>query len=414
MRTTILAMALVLPPGLASAADAWPMLRGPAGNGHAQEANLPLSWSETENTAWKTSIHDRGWSSPVVGEDQIWMTTATADGKELFAVCVDRASGKILHDVKVFDVAEPERIAPVNSYASPTPVIEAGRVYLHYGTYGTACLDTATGKTLWARRDLNCDHHMGPGSSPVLLGNLLIFHVDATDVQYIVALDKKTGRTVWKTDRSVDYTAVHRFCRKGFCTPTVIQAGGRVELISPCSKAVFAYDPSTGRELWKINHYGWSMVPRPVSGHGLVFVVVDYDHPELWALRPGGHGDVTDSHVVWRHRSGVPSTPSLLLIDDLLYMVDDNGVASCLEAKTGQVVWKERLGGDFSASPIYAAGRIYFFDEDATTTVIRPGRAFDRLSTNTLEGHQMASPAVAGDALFLRTETHLYRIEKQP
>jgi outer membrane protein assembly factor BamB len=317
-----------------------------------------------------------------------------------------------VHDILVLDVERPDRIAQVNSYASPTPAIEAGRVYLHYGTYGTACLDTNTGDVLWKRTDLNCDHHMGPGSSPILFGGLLIFQVDGIDVQYVVALDKTTGETAWRTDRSVDYTDIHRFTRKSFCTPRVIRVDGRDELISPGSKAVMAYDPLTGDELWKVRYFGWSMVARPLFGHGLAFVVIDYDHPELWAIRPGGSGDVTDERVVWKLRKGVPSTPSLLLIDDLLYMVSDLGVASCVEAATGRIVWQQRVHGDYSASPVYADGRIFLTAHDATTTVIRPGRQFQQLAVNRLDGQCRASAAVADGALFVRTEAYLYRIEQ--
>lgn len=414
MRIVLLTVAMLLPAALGSAGEDWPQFRGPDGDGHGSAVGLPLTWSETENVVWKTAIHDHGWSSPVIWGRQVWLTTATEDGRQLFAVCVDRDNGQIVHDLKVFDVDRPARIAEVNSYASPTPVVESGRVYVHYGTYGTACLDTKTGKTLWARRDLNCDHHMGPGSSPILYDRLAIFHVDACDVQYVVALDKETGRTVWKTDRSIDYGKVHPFCRKAFCTPTVVDSGGRAELISPGSKAMMGYDPRTGEEVWKIGYYGWSMTPRPVFGHGLVYVIMDYDHPQLWAVRPGGRGDVTEENVAWKVEKGMPSTPSLLLVDDLLLMVTDAGVATCVEARTGEVVWRERIGGNYSASPVYADGRVYFFSHDAVTTVIEPGRQFNRLAVNRLEGPIKASPAIAGKALFLRTKRHLYRIEKPP
>jgi len=319
-----------------------------------------------------------------------------------------------VHDVKVFDVAKPQRIAKINSYASPTPVIEPGRVYVHFGTYGTACLDTQTGRILWTRRDLNCDHHMGPGASPILFDNLLIFHVDGCDVQYVVALDKTTGKTVWKTDRSMDYSRVNRYHRKGFCTPTVMERDGRFQLISPGSKAVMAYRPRTGEELWKVRHRGWSMVPRPLFGHGLVFIVMDYDFPELWAVRPDGRGDVTDTHVAWKipKGKGIPSAPSQLLVGELLFMVSDRGTVSCVEAKTGRLVWKERLGGRYWASPIHADGRIYLFSYDCVSTVIAPGRQYKVLAVNRLDGRMMASPAVAGKGLFLRTEGHLYRIEE--
>ncbi|HPM84890.1 MAG TPA: PQQ-binding-like beta-propeller repeat protein, partial [Candidatus Anammoximicrobium sp.] len=288
------------------AGETWPEFRGPAGNGHADSTGLPVTWSETENVAWKTEIPGRGWSSPVIWRQQIWLTTATPDGKQMFAVCVDRETGKIVRHVKVFDTPNPEPIAVVNSYASPTPAIEEGRVYAHYGTYGTACLDTATGQILWTRRDLNCDHHEGPGSSPILFENLLIVHVDGRDVQYVVALDKHTGKTVWKTNRSVDYSSYMINLHKAFCTPQVITSGGRLQLISPGAMATMGYDPRTGEELWKVRYRGWSMVPRPLFGHGLIFFINDYERPELWAVRPDGQGDVTDSHVAWTIRRGMP------------------------------------------------------------------------------------------------------------
>jgi len=409
---TVLILAPLLAASAAPATDNWPELRGANGTGYSHATGLPLTWSETENIAWKTAIHDYGWSSPVIWGKQIWVTTATEDGKTMFAVCVDRGTGKVVHDVKVFDVERPQSIAQINSYASPTPVVEDGRVYVHYGTYGTACLDTGTGKILWTRRDLNCDHHMGPGSSPILFDGLLIFQVDGTDVQYVVALDKATGETVWRTDRTMDYSRVHRFCRKAFCTPVVIRANDRFQLISPGSKAVMSYDPRTGDELWKVRYYGWSMVPRPLFGHGLVYVIMDYERPQLWAIRPDGRGDVTETHVAWQSTRSMPATPSLLLIDDSLFMVNDTGVALCVDAKTGEVVWRERLGGNFSSSPVYADGRIYCINHDSVCTVFEPAREFRSLAVNKLDGTCMASPAVADNALFVRTKTHLYRIEQ--
>ncbi len=392
--------------------DHWPQFRGTTGDGHARAADLPLNWNEKENVVWKTPIHDRGWSSPVVWRNQVWVTTSTVDGHKLFAVCVDRNSGKILHDVHVFDVASPETISVQNSYASPTSVIEDGRVYVHYGTYGTACLNSATGETLWTRRDLNCAHEAGAGSSPFLVGNLLVVNVDGRDVQYVIALDKTTGKTVWKTNRSVDYSETPINQRKAYCMPIIIPRATGTQLVSPGAKAVFAYDPITGKELWQVRHRGWSMAPRPVFGFGLVFVVMDYDHPELWAIRPDGTGDVTDSHVAWKIAQAAPSRPSPLLVDDLLFLVSSAGIASCIEAKTGNVVWKERIQGKHSASPVYSNGRIYFFGEDSVSTVIKSTRQFKVLATNPLAKEQlMASPAAAGKSLFIRTEKHLYRIE---
>jgi len=392
----------------------WPELRGPERNGHAAPAaRPPWSWSETNHVVWKTPIHDHGWSSPVVWEKQVWLTTATVDGRQMFAVCVDADAGRLVHDVKVFDTPDPQHVASVNSYASPTSAIEAGRVYVHYGTYGTACLDTRDGRILWTRRDLNCDHHEGPGSSLMLDGDRLYFNVDGRDVQYVVALDKATGRTVWKTDRSVDYSPFPSNCRKAFCTPIVIEAAGRRQLFSPGAKAMIAYDPESGAELWKARYNGWSVVPRPLFGHGLLYVITDFERPELWAVRPDGRGDVTDSHVAWKVVKSMPATASLLLIGDLLYMVNDQGFALCLEARNGNEVWRERLSEKHSASPIYAGGRVYFFSENNLTTVIAPGREFRLLAKNELEGSVKATPAVTGNAFILRSKSHLYRLEER-
>jgi len=411
MRCAAILIAATLSIHLAMAAENWPQFRGPAGNGVSDAVGLPLRWSETDSIAWKTPIHDHGWSSPVIWGKQVWLTTATEDGRQMFAICVDRDSGRVVHDVKVFEVAEPKRIATVNSYASPTPAIEDGRVYVHYGTYGTACLNTQSGEILWSRRDLNCDHHMGPGASPILHGDHVIFTVDGCDVQFVVALDKQTGKTAWRTDRTVDLSRVHYLTRKCYGTPTVYRADDRLEMVTPASRAFITYDPLSGKELWKLSHRGWSISPRPIWHGGLLYLVMDFDHPELWAVKPGGEGERAEDAIVWRLRKGAPSTPSFLVIDHLVFLVNDGGIAMCLDAKTGEVIWRERLGGNFSASPIYADGRIYFFNHDAEATVIEASREFTVLAENRLEGPMRASPAVAGKAMLLRTKTHLYRVE---
>jgi len=413
MRMWWIVSAFVLVSQLAWAGDTWTQFRGTEGNGHTDVEGLPLTWDAQKNVVWKTAIHDRGWSSPVIWHDQIWLTTATADGLKLYAVCVNRETGAVVHDLHLFDVEKPQPIATMNSYASPTSVIEAGRVYAHFGTYGTACIDTDSGKVLWTRRDLNCDHHEGAGSSPILVDNLLVFHVDGRDVQYVVALDKTTGDTVWKTVRSVDYRDVPPDLRKCYGTPIVIEVGGQRQLISVGARAMMGYEISTGKELWKVTYGGWSIAPRPLFGNGMVFMINDYLRPELWAVRPDGQGEVTASHVAWKHTKTMPSRPSPLLVDDLLFVVSSEGVATCLEAKNGEVVWQERIGGKFSASPIHAAGRIYYFDENSVTTVIESGRQFKSLAVNPLSDEElMASPAVAGRSLFIRTSGHLYRIEE--
>jgi arylsulfatase len=391
----------------------WPGFRGPGGDGRSDAAEAPLHWSETKNVVWKTAIPGLGWSSPVVWGKQVWVTTATADGKELSALCVDLANGRVIHQLKVFDVEKPHpKIVAGSSYASPTPVIEEGRIYVHYGTYGTACLDTASGKKLWERRDLTLDHKEGAGSSPVLWGGLLIFACDGQDVQYLVALDKLTGKTVWKTERTADFRDSVPYQRKAYGTPLIIEASGKTQLISLGARAAYGYDPRDGKEIWKVSYKGWSQVSGPVFGEGLVFFSTGFGELAFWAVKPDGKGDVTETHAAWKMTRGAPGLSSPLLVDGRLYLCSDKGAASCVEARTGKVLWQERLGGDMAASPVLAAGRLYFTDVDGKTTVLKPGATFEVLAVNRLDGEVKASPAVVGKALILRTATHLYRIEE--
>jgi outer membrane protein assembly factor BamB len=347
----------------------------------------------------------------VIWDDRIWMTTATEDGKVLSAVCLDRESGRVLHDFKVFDLPQPPEIHKFNSYSSPTPAIEAGRVYLSWGSYGIACLDSATADVLWSRRDLECDHYRGPGASPILFEDLLIQHYDGFDHQYVVALDKHTGETVWRTPRPENFGTDNGDYKKAYGTPIVIEVDGRRQLISPCSKGAFAYDPRTGAELWRIRYDGFSTACRPLYVHGLVFISTGFSKSEMIAVRPTGSGDVTDTHVVWRETKTMPSKPSPLIVGDRMFTIHDQGVATCLDARTGKAVWQDRVGGNFSASPLFADGRIYLFGEDGKTTVIAAGDEYTVLAENQLPDGIMASPAVAGQSLFLRTATHLYRLE---
>jgi outer membrane protein assembly factor BamB len=308
----------------------------------------------------------------------------------------------------------------MNGYASPSPVIEPGRVYVNFGSYGTACLDTATMKTIWQRNDLPCRHYRGPGSSLILFEDLLILTMDGVDVQYLVALDKNTGRTVWKTDRTTDWNDLNANGkpisegdhRKGFTTPLIVAVQGKPIVISAGSKAAYGYDPHTGRELWKVYHGSHTPASNPVFAQGLVMFATGMGKAELWAVKPDGQGDVTRSHVVWKTvGKAVPRLSSPVVAGDLLFMVNDGGVVSCLEIATGHEVWQQRIGGHFAASPIYADGRIYFSSQEGKVTAIKPGRTCEVLATNTLEGGILASPAVSGKSLFLRTKTHLYRIE---
>jgi len=405
----------------------WQEFRGPFGNGHAtatedaKPAGLPLRWSEKENVKWKTAIPYCGWSTPVVMGGQIWLTSATEDGNDFFVLCLDAASGQVRLNQKLFHADEPEPLGnSVNCYASPSPVIEAGRIYVHFGSYGTACLDTTTHKTIWQRTDLPCRHYRGPGSSPILFEDLLILTMDGVDVQYLVALDKTTGRTVWKTDRTTEWNDLNADGkpqkegdqRKAFSTPLIIDLRGKPMMISSGSKAAYGYNPRTGEECWKVYHGSHTTASRPVFGQGLVMFTTGIAKTELWAVKPDGHGDVTNSHTVWKTGSkAVPKMVSPVVVGELLFMVSDGGVVSCWETATGRELWQQRIGGHFAASPICADGRLYFCSQEGKVTVIKPARTYELLATNTLETGCMASPAVSGKALFLRTKTHLYRIE---
>ncbi len=422
MKRTIPALLLVLHCVIAQAGDHWPQFRGPEGNGHSDAPDLPLNWSETKNVVWKTPIHGRGWSSPVIYGSQVWLTTATPDGRKLYALCLDRDSGRIIQDLKLFDVAEPQYAHPFNSYASPTPVIEPERVYVTFGSAGTACIDTKSFRVLWERRDIECNHFRGAGSSPILFQDLLIMNFDGSDQQFVIALDKRTGKTVWRTKRSIDFQdleangkpAADGDFRKGFATPQVTMINGRWELISLGSKAAYSYNPFNGQELWRVEERAQhSASTRPVIGQGMIFYPTGFSTGQLFAVRTGGNGLITDTHVAWKVKRGVSTKPSILLVDELIYMINDTGIASCIEAKTGDVIWQKRVGGEYSASPVYADGRVWLFGEDGKTSVIRAGRTFELLAENQLDEGFLASPAIAGSAFYLRTRTHLYRIEKR-
>lgn len=399
-----------------SAEDSWTEFRGPGGTGHSEATGLPREWSESKNVVWKTPIHGRGWSSPVVLGKQVWLTTGTRDGKELSVICVDRETGKVLVDHKLFVVAKPDALwEKYNSYASPTPVIEDGHVYVHFGCYGTACLDTRSMKVVWARDDLPCNHWRGAGSSPILHENLLILTFDGHDQQYLVALDKKSGKTVWKSDRHYDFGTDDGDRKKGYSTPIIIDVGGKLQLISPGSSAAVAYDPATGKPIWWIKYGGHSPAMRSLYANGLVYLT-DGASKELFAVKPDGKGDVTATHVAWKMNKGIGHKPSPVLVNDLIYVVADNAAASCIDAKTGQQVWAGRVGGtQFSASPLYADGVIYYFAEDGTATVVEPGRELKVLFKNKLDGGAecKATPAIAGKALFIRTDSALYRVEEK-
>ena len=392
----------------------WSDWRGPTTDGQTTATNLPLHWSETENITWKTAIHDRGHSSPVIWGEQVWLTTAREDGTALYALCVDVNTGAVLHDILVFEVAEPQRINPNNTYATPSATIEAGRVYVHYGTFGTACIDTASGEILWTRTDLNCDHMQGPASSPVLFGGLVIVHLEGVADPFIVALDKTSGKTVWRYDRPSDlYEGIQGVYIKSYQTPVFIESDGAPQMISNGALLVTGHEPLTGKEIWRVRYRDDSTISRIITGQGLLFINTGGSpgKSELWAIRPGGTGDVTDTHVVWKMTEDAPHESSPVLVDDLLYTMSDRGTLTCMEAKTGVPVWTESQRGNYSASLLATKDRIYISDKKGKTTIIAPGRTYQVLAVNELDAELWASPAVEKNALLLRSKTHLYRIE---
>ena len=382
----------------------WPEFRGPGGQGHSAERGLPWQWGEGKNVAWKTPVAGLGWSSPVVADGRVWLTTAIEQrGISLRVLAFDVATGREVVNVEAFKIPSDRRdINPKNSWASPTPVIENGRVYVHFGADGTAAL-TTSGAIVWkARFDYASQH--GAGGSPVVYGDLLIFSCDGSDAAFVVALEKHSGKVRWKTTRGFP-------ADQAYSTPLVIRAADRDQLISVGAFRARAYDPATGKEIWRVRYDdGFSNVPRPVFAHGLVFIATGFQQPSLLAVRPDGTGDVTKTHIAWTLKRGAPLTPSPLVVGDELYMVNDGGIATCLDARTGAVVWQQRIGGTYSASPVFADGRIYFLAEQGVTTVIAPGREFRRLALNSLDGGLLASMAVSGGSLFVRTDSHLYRL----
>ena len=429
----LLAIAALAP--FAVAEEYWSQYRGPRGDGTSTVTGLPITWSDTEHVKWVRpfpSTQWKAWSSPVVWKDQVWLTIAppfkssatpkTSSGTaatvdeptKLYAVCLDRATGATVHDVLVFDIPRPQYCIDRNSYASSTPCIEAGRVYVHFGAHGTACLDTVTGKPIWSRQDLPCDHFRGAASSPILWQDLLILTFDGFDKQYLVALQKETGATVWQTDRNFEYGTDNGDVMKAYSTPTVAQAGNRLELISPSAGGTAAYDPRTGRELWRVKSRGMNCSCRPVIGNGTAFIGTADGGMGFFAVKLGGNADVTSSGIVWQQPKGAPRYASPLCVDGLLYTGNEKGIVSCLDAGTGEIVWQERLGGSFMPSPIYADGKLYFFTEEGICRVFAAGREYKLLATNTLtQGSIMASPAVAEKSLIVRTTEGVVCLEKE-
>jgi outer membrane protein assembly factor BamB len=400
-----LALAIVL---LAAADPArgedWPQFRGPTGQGLSSETGLPLDWSESRNVLWKVPVAGVGWSSPVVANGRVWLTTAVAErsGTSLRALAFDAASGREIVNVEVFRINRRNTSNPKNSHASPTPIVDGDRVYVHFGADGTAALTTA-GEVVWRERFPYESQH-GNGGSPTLYKDLLIFSCDGSDTAFVVALDTRTGKVRWRTHRRAPSD-------QAYSTPLVIRVGDRDQLVSVGAFRAVAYDPDNGRELWRVRYDdGFSNVPRPVYAHGLVYIATGFQEPSLLAVRPDGTGDVTRNGIAWTLRRSAPHTPSPLAVGDELYIVNDLGIATCLDARTGDIHWRERIGGNHSASPVFADGRIYFLSEEGVATVIAPGREFRKLATSSLDGSTLASIAISDRSIYIRSDAALYRL----
>ena len=413
-------VALALCATTALQASDWPQFRGPTGQGHAPDGAVPLTWSETENVAWKTAVPGRGWSSPVIAGGLAWVTTAVTDrvsGSSLRLLAYDVTTGGVAVDVEVFTISDTTLLNQKNSFASPTPVIDPDgeRVYVHFGAQGTAAVaagdaspgGASPGEVLWRIRFPYTSQH-GNGGSPIFHDGLLIVSIDGYDTAFLVAVDAGTGEERWRSVRPKPIS-------QAYSTPLAIQVRDSQQIIGVSAFRTTAHEPATGRVIWRVEYPGgFSNVSRPVYGHGLVYLSTGFNEPVLLAVRPTGEGNVSESEIAWRLRRGAPLTVSPILVGDELYTVTDTGIATCIDALTGAIHWQQRLGGNHSASPVHAGGRIYFQNEEGITTVIAPGREFEQLARNELDGSTLASIAVVDGAFFVRTGTHLYRIEEAP
>ena len=395
-------------------AQDWAVFRGPDGDGVSNYENLPVQWAADKNVAWSVTVAE-GWSSPVVSEGQVFLTSAVvqdADAEkskyDLIVAAYDLDTGKITWQTKVF--VQPEtapRIHQKNSHASPTPIIHDERLYVHFGHQGTACL-TLDGEMVWKTVSVEYKPVHGNGGTPIIVNDTLVFSVDGAATTKVVALSLVDGSPRWTFDR--ESNAPRKF---SFSTPALIEVNGSQQIVSPGSDVVHGLDAKTGEMIWKVTYDGYSVIPKPVLYNGLLYVCTSYNTPWIYCIDPSGKGDVTQTHVKWSHQKQVPHTPSIIVRDDLIYMVSDRGIGSCLDAQTGKVVWQERIGGNYSASPIYTNGLIYLQSEQGDATVIEASRDFKVVSKNTFGERTLASYGVANGTLLIRTAEKLYCVRNQ-
>lgn len=422
---------VILLPVAARSADnslSWPFRSGPTLDGHATEADaagLPVEFDEESGNGirWKIGLgtDEFGHSTPIIGNGKIWLTTATADGKKQYLWAIDAASGEVLHHGLLFENEAPEPLNnTINTYASPSCALEQDAVYVHFGTYGTARVNPETYDVVWQRRDIKCRHYRGPGSSPVIHDNLLFLTFDGVDDQFLMALDKNTGDTVWRTRRSTDYGDLDENgepkregdLRKAYSTPSLVEVNGRMQLVSVGSRAGFAYDALTGKEIWGFRHDDFNAAAPPSFFGNLAILNTGSSKANLLAieLNETTRGDVTDTHVRWDRPKGNSRLAAPLLVKDRIYMVTHTGVGYCVDAATGEEIWKDRIGGTNVASPVTANGRIYFCNEEGDVIVINAADTFKIVAKNRLAEGTRAAPAIAAGRLYIRTFKHLYCI----
>ena len=397
----------------------WTHFRGSNLNGISDASAPPLHWNNDENISWITKIHGAGWSSPVVFGNQIWLTTASENGKSMSAVCVDLPTGDIVFDILVFEPDSIYRKHDVNSYATPTPCVERDFVYVHFGRYGTACLRTSDGSVVWKRTDLQCLHIQGPGSSPIIYKNLLILHLEGTDQQLITALDKATGETVWETYRPEEvYEPLKPIGKKAYITPIIVEVNGSHLMISNGAAACMAYDPTTGKEIWRIIGGEDSTIAMPFEEEGTVYFhtgfVRDKDgnrSAALMAVNPDGQGEISNSNIKWKIKTPILQLSTPVIKEGLIYNVDSKSILMCLDAESGETIWSQRLKGKYNSSPIYAGGYIYFSSTQGKTTIIKTGKELEIVAENSLEGEIWTTPAIVGNSLLIRTSDYLHRID---
>jgi outer membrane protein assembly factor BamB len=402
-----------------SQAQNWTHFRGSSSSGLAETENIPIKWDDS-SVKWKKEIHDRGHSSPVVFGDQIWVTTAKADGKELYSVCVDFKTGEIIFDIKVFTPDEAEEKHQLNTYATPTPCIEKGFVYVNYGNTGTACINTSNGSVVWKNSDFKCKFVQGPASSPVLYKNLLILHYEGVDVQYLVALDKSNGKLIWKSDRPADpYKPLPEIGKKAYTTPLILNVKGRDLLISNGSAICIAYDPESGKEIWRVVDGAESTIAMPITENGVVYWYTGFmvagdgsNYTDFLAVNPDGQGDITATNIIWKKKDELAHNQMLtpVIRDGLIYTVNSRNTMMCIDAKTGEEVWSKHVTSDYDASPLYINGNIWFFSAKGEILVLKAGRKYEVVAQNKTDSGIFATPAVLRNSMILRTQNFLYRI----